>query len=192
MSTSTTPARADGRRNRDRILEAALLSVTENGADFTLDDVARRAGISPATLYRHVTGRRALVSTLFEQHVERAVHPHLEAALAEPDPWRGLRHALEATLATVVQHQGLLHAGHDAGLVTPEMGIRFTETLGGVLTRAQAAGSVRPDVTSADLPVIVVMVVAAHRQRGDWRRYLGLLLDGLTTSTPTAPSEEPT
>lgn len=61
------------------------------------------------------------MSTLFEQHVERAVHPHLEAALAEPDPWRGLRHSLEATLATVVQHQGLLHAGHDVGLVPIEL-----------------------------------------------------------------------
>ena len=190
MPGATDTASSTQRCCRSPTAAPSSLSTTSRGAEFTLDDVARRAGISPATLYRHFTGRRALVAALFEHHVERSVQPHLEAALAEPDPWHGLHHALEATLATVVEHRALLQAGHDVGLVTPEMGIRFTEILGGVLRQAQATGRVRADVTAADLPVIVGMVSAAHRQRDDWRRYLWLLLDGLTTATPTTPSEE--
>jgi AcrR family transcriptional regulator len=52
--------RADAVRNRERLVAAAIAAFTENGADASLDDIARRAGVGPGTLYRHFPTRQAL------------------------------------------------------------------------------------------------------------------------------------
>src|SRR6266540_7034598 len=54
------PMRADARRNYERLLAAARTAFTEHGADASLDDIARRAGVGPGTLYRHFPTRQAL------------------------------------------------------------------------------------------------------------------------------------
>src|SRR5206468_1197163 len=79
MSTTTTtsaceiaphPLRADARRNRDRLIAAAREAFAERGADASLDDVARRAGVGPGTLYRHFPTRFALMEAVYRDGVE--------------------------------------------------------------------------------------------------------------------------
>ncbi len=83
--------RADGQRNRERILEVARLAFTRHGAEATLDDMAREAGIGSGTLYRHFPNRDALIEAVYRNEVEKltaagqrfgATMPPLEALRA--------------------------------------------------------------------------------------------------------------
>jgi AcrR family transcriptional regulator len=63
--------RADAQRNRKRILEVAKEAFTRSGANISLDDVARQAGVGAGTLYRHFSGREALLEAVYRTEVEK-------------------------------------------------------------------------------------------------------------------------
>ena len=65
------PMRADARRNYDKVLAAARQAFTEHGSTASLDDIAKRAGVGPGTLYRHFPTRDALLDALMRDWVER-------------------------------------------------------------------------------------------------------------------------
>ena len=73
--------RADARRNRIRILEAAQQAITEIGIDVSMDDIAKLADVGKGTLYRHFASREDLLTAILEARVER-----IEAVAAEADP----------------------------------------------------------------------------------------------------------
>ena len=75
--------RADAQRNRERILEIARLAFERHGAEATLDDIARQAGIGPGTLYRHFPTRDALIEAVYRSEVQKltAAGEHLAAKL---------------------------------------------------------------------------------------------------------------
>ena len=63
--------RADAQRNRERILEIAKDAFTREGANISLEEVSRRAGIGPGTLYRHFPTRDALLEAVYRTEVEK-------------------------------------------------------------------------------------------------------------------------
>ena len=63
--------RSDAQRNRERILEAAKEAFTRFGADASLDDIAKRAGVGAGTLYRHFPTRDALIEAVYRSEVEK-------------------------------------------------------------------------------------------------------------------------
>ena len=63
--------RADAQRNRERILEVARLAFTRHGAEATMDDIARQAGIGSGTLYRHFPNRDVLIEAVYRSEVEK-------------------------------------------------------------------------------------------------------------------------
>jgi AcrR family transcriptional regulator len=63
--------RADAERNRDRVLEVAKEAFTRSGADASLDDIAKQAGVGPGTLYRHFPSREALIEAVYRTEVEK-------------------------------------------------------------------------------------------------------------------------
>lgn len=63
--------RADARRNRERIMEIAKEGFTRSGANISLDDVAKQAGIGAGTLYRHFPTREALLEAVYRTEVEK-------------------------------------------------------------------------------------------------------------------------
>src|SRR6266852_6763701 len=63
--------RVDAQRNRDRVLEAAKEAFTRSGADASLDDIAKQAGVGPGTLYRHFPSREALIEAVYRTEVEK-------------------------------------------------------------------------------------------------------------------------
>ena len=195
--------RADAQRNHHRIVAAARAAIEEFGAAAQMDDIARRAGVAMATIYRRFAGRDDLVCAVFDQFFAAEVEPIVAGATTEPDAWHGLVQALQDTVATLVANEALLLAARDAGALTPDVVARYLRPLGPVLRRAQEDGAVRPDLTPADLPVLVSMVVttvsAASNPfplpgpRTGWRRYLAVLLDGLRAGAGAAalPDAEP-
>lgn len=174
--------RADGQRNRERIVAAAAELVARDGAGASLEEVAQRAGVGSATLHRHFASRRALLEAVFRAGVAQLC----ERAAAKPgeDPGAELAAWLEEVTVYTSTHRGLaaaLLAGPD-GLSTEE--VCCTDMLLGVLqplvTRASSAGALRADATARDLMVLAnAVAVATENDPASARRLLRLALTGI-------------
>jgi AcrR family transcriptional regulator len=148
-------ARADARRNHDLLLAAAKEVFAERGADAPLDDVARRAGVGNATMYRHFPTREELVIAVYSDEVT-ALCEQGEALLREEAPGDALFGWLGAFIAHVATKRGLAlaltddRAGRRSALFD-----RWHEamhaTASALLARAQRAGAVRAELDVADL-----------------------------------------
>jgi AcrR family transcriptional regulator len=192
VATSPTfpprPLRRDAERNRTRILEAARDAFAEEGLSVTLDEIARRAGVGVGTVYRRFPDKEQLVEALFEDRINDF------AALAEQclrfeDPWTGLVRFLERATEAHASDRGFKEVAL-SGTHGLERVARARERMFPLVTRllqrAQADGSVRPDLAVTDLPLLQLMLGAISECTRDvdpeiWRRYLGIVTDGLRT-----------
>jgi AcrR family transcriptional regulator len=150
--------RADAQGNRDRILDAARALFFERGIDVTMRDIARRAEVGPATLYRRFPTKQLLIDEAFADEL-RACRAIVDDGCADPDPWRGLCSVIERITSLNVQNQGFVDAfisanpdldafaAHRAAL------LRMLTALAG---RAQAAGKLRRDFVIDDLVLILL------------------------------------
>jgi AcrR family transcriptional regulator len=192
MTTSARPLRRDAERNRQRILAAAGELFAERGLAVTLDDIARYAGVGVGTVYRRYPDKELLIDALFEERL-KALCEAAEAALAIDDPWDGLVLFFERGGELQARDRGLkeLIADHAHG---GECLIRARDRLRVLVTelfdRAKAAGVVRADAEALDTPLIFMMLGPLMERARDvepdlWRRYLGLVLDGLRPESAT-------
>ncbi|MFF1867789.1 TetR/AcrR family transcriptional regulator [Kitasatospora herbaricolor] len=183
------PMRADARRNYERIVAAAGTVIAEHGAEASLEQIARHAGVGSATLHRHFPTRQALLETVFKGRVE-ALCAKAEDLLPGSDPAAALITWLRAVGAHAVANRGLGAAlmqgapGEDPTLGTTchAMIVNAGEAL---LTRASQAGAVRPEVTTTDLLKLVSAVALATEREPDGPaeadRLLTLAVDGVRT-----------
>jgi AcrR family transcriptional regulator len=191
--------RLDAARNQERIVAAAAAAFAELGGDVTLDEVARRAGVGVATVYRRFRNRDQLVRAVVARVLAAEIEP--VAAVETDDPWRDLAATLEASVAAVAAHRDVVALAHAAGGIDVDVVDRYLHRLDRLLTRARAAGLVRPELEPRDVAVAVVMVLATIRRdvggdgavktdaaSGDWRRYLALLLDGMRPAPVPLPA----
>lgn len=179
--------RADAERNRVALLSAAREIFGEQGLEASLDEIARRAGVGNATLYRRFPRRRDLIAEVFagqmREYVELA-----DRALGEPDPWAAFVGYLTRLCEMQATDRGLSELLVTTGFDDDERLAELRATAQGrasaVIERAQAAGALRPDFTRKDLGLLVRAnsgVVARATGPADWRRLLDLILDGLAT-----------
>jgi AcrR family transcriptional regulator len=180
-----TRLRADAERNRVALLAAAREIFGEHGLDASLDEIARRAGVGNATLYRRFPRRRDLIAEVFagqmSEYVELADH-----ALREPDPWAAFVGYLTRLCEMQATDRGLsellVTTSFDDDERLAELRASAQRGATGVIERAQAAGALRPDFTRKDLGLLVTAnsgVVARATDPAAWRRLLALVLDGL-------------
>ncbi|MFJ7912010.1 TetR/AcrR family transcriptional regulator [Kitasatospora sp. NPDC096204] len=176
--------RADAARNAEKIIRAAREVFTEQGPDAHLDEVARRAGVGAATLFRRFPDKAALLRAVLDQRFGENVRPVIQAAARDPDPASGLARVLAAALESVAGDFNVLAAARAAGVLTPATGEEFFAALDDLLARGQGAGVIRADLVPDDLHRIVVMLVSVlwtmDPGEDGWRRYLALVLDGLS------------
>ena len=189
--TEERPLRRDAARNRELILRTAAELFAEQGLEAGYDEIAKRAGIGVGTVYRRFPERSELVQALFESRIEEMVAIAEEAA-DQPDPWEGLTMFLERAIERQVADRGL----KEVMVQTIAEGDHLTvgrERLGpiidGLIERAQAAGTLRPDVEATDIGMNLMLMssMTMPEQPELWRRYLALLLDGLRA----APGQKP-
>ncbi|MEV4612110.1 TetR/AcrR family transcriptional regulator [Kitasatospora sp. NPDC049258] len=189
--TTTTPRaprlRADASRNRARIIAAAREAFVEHGADVPLDEIARRAGVGNATLYRNFADRRELIHHVTLSVLDQVVE-HAERAMAEePDAFAALT---RFTHAAADERMGALcpllsdHIDmHDPEL--HEAKARLQETTTEVITRAHLSGQLREDVGVGDFVVAITQLTrplpGTHCLDLDQfvHRHLQLFLDGV-------------
>jgi AcrR family transcriptional regulator len=177
------PMRADARRNRERLLAAATTAFSEHGADASLEDIARRAGVGIGTLYRHFPTRLALQEGVFRSQVDAVCERGRELA-CDPSPGDAFRAWLMVLSGYLATKRGLSRAlieqlGKDSELLSScSQVMRSTAAM--LLERAQQAGAVRPDITALDVMRLVHGVAVATEQApGETERLLSLMLDGL-------------
>ncbi|MBH1937582.1 TetR/AcrR family transcriptional regulator [Streptomyces sp. AV19] len=181
-----TPLRRDARRNRDMLLAAARTVYAEQGVDAPLDDIARRAGVGNATLYRHFAGRAALVEAVFSDALT-AVLDAGEQARRNADAWAGLTGYLEHVFELLAADRGagdLMTAAVEGVPSLEALRPHNHETIDTLLCRAREQGAVRDDITTEDLLFLLAALgravpAAAAAAPGAWRRCLALFLDGL-------------
>ncbi|KJY25843.1 TetR/AcrR family transcriptional regulator [Streptomyces sp. NRRL S-495] len=179
------PLRADARRNREKILAAAVRVFTTQGLDAHLDRVAKEAGVGSATLYRNFPTREALVEAVYRDEVARlcAAAP---ALLAEHPPMEALRVWTRLFLDYVTAKYGMIDAlraiaatgespyGHSRELVRAAVAT--------LMEACAAAGVIRTDIGPADLAAAlegIALTSAGADRRPQAERLLDLTLDGL-------------
>jgi AcrR family transcriptional regulator len=189
---TTAPAlRRDARENRDRILEAARTCFAAHGVDVSVEEIAQRAGVGMGTLYRRFPTKHALVEAVLAESLDGFVGA-AENGLADPDPWHGFAGFVERVLELHVENRVVREvlAGTEHGATREAVRRRLRPLVRRLIERAQADGSLRPDFTPEDMPLVFMpagrVLDAAEDVAPDlWRRFLGLLLDGLRADAAT-------
>ena len=175
--------RADARRSRAKLLEAATEAFAETGADAPLEDIARRAGVGIGTLYRHFPTRVDLQAAVYRSQVE-TVCAAADEYIISSSPEQALAGWLRAMAAYLATKRGLSRAlveaiGRDSQLITSCWGA-MNDATERLMTRAQEAGTLREDIKPMDvLRLVHGVVIATEQAPGETDRLLGLMLDGL-------------
>ena len=179
------PVRADARRNRERLLEAAVRAFASDGADVTLDAIAKTAGVGIGTLYRHFPTRDALVEAAYRQelaHLCDAV-PGLLRSLPADEATRAWMDRFIDYMTTKRYMAGALQAViASGGDPYAESRARLIAAITTLLAAGISAGTLRADVEPNDVLLAlsgVSLAAGAPDQREQAGRLLNLLIDGL-------------
>lgn len=184
--------RSDAERNRGLVLEAAAAAFAEEGLEVGMAEIARRAGVGNATVFRRFATKDALVEAIFDAKIAELIAAAQRAARVE-DPWQALVEFLETMAELQGRDRGFFQATEQFLLDHPDLLRRHRPIIDAVtplIERAQAAGVVRNDVTTLDVLGLVKGSVACLPPSPDlrndgWRRYLALLLDALRPAAAT-------
>ncbi|GII80794.1 TetR family transcriptional regulator [Sphaerisporangium rufum] len=177
--------RADAARSMARLVEAARDLIEESGTEVPLDEVARRAGVGNATLYRHFPTRGDLLVAVYADEVTELCRKGA-GLLTHPEPGDALFRWTEDFIGHVSAKRALALAATEGptGRRT-ELFDRWHEAMrsaaAGLLDRARHAGAVRPDVTVTDLLALAGGVALAATDEAHARRLLGVVRTGVGT-----------
>jgi AcrR family transcriptional regulator len=176
--------RADAQRNRERILEVAKQAFTRSGADTSLDDIAKQAGVGPGTLYRHFPTREELLKAVYRNELENLATAEEKFAETMP-PVEALRAWLLLFVDAVAAKQIIAPALNtlvgDHKKVFEASYAQMHEAIRRLVKRAVKSGDIRKDLDPIDL-LRALVGVANVASSPDWqqsaRRLVDILLSG--------------
>lgn len=178
--------RADAARNRARLLEVAYETFAAEGLSVPIDEIARRAGVGAGTVYRHFPTKEALFQAVIAERI-RGVVEEGRSLLAEADPAEAIFMFLRSmVLQWGAADRGLVDAlagsGIDVNTLVPEAEAEdeYLTVVGDLLAAAQRAGTVRSDITVADVKALLVGCQAMQSYNADVaERVTSVVFDGL-------------
>ncbi len=185
--------RADARRNREAIVEAARELMATDGTDAQMDDIARAAGVGVGTVYRHFPTKDDLVHALADLRFERLAE-YAREALSEGDPGQAFERFLRRGAELQVKDRSINEVMRDRPEAMQEAAQRvgLLELSGEVMARAQKAGHVRPDADPRDIPMLMCgLGTTTPASSGpfvtptSWERFLAIVLDGFRSPGTT-------
>lgn len=177
--------RTDARRNRERILEVAKEAFTRSGADASLDDIAKEAGVGAGTLYRHFPTRHALLEAVYRTEVEKlaAAERKFAETMAPVDALRAwmllfvdyiaAKHIIAPALNTLVGGPSKLYEGSRA---------QVQGAIDALVKRAIKSGDIRKDLEPFDL-LRALIGVSNVASGPDWQQSAKRLVDILITGS---------
>lgn len=201
----TRRLRADAALNRDRIVDAATELFAARGIAVPLDEVARKAGVGVATLYRRFPTRADLAAATFERNLSRYTEA-VDRALNEPEPWQGFRALVYALCQLQASDAGLrelLTMSFPASSIIEKQAGEALAKLATLIERAQDAGSLRRDVVPGDVVVMLLANAGVVSATADsecapgaepWRRFAAMIINAFAVQPaeplPPAPPEQ--
>jgi AcrR family transcriptional regulator len=190
MATQNSPPagrkpRTDAQRNRERILEAAKEAFTQSGADASLDDIAKRAGVGPGTLYRHFPTREALLVGVYRTEVEKLAAAARKFAETLP-PVEALR-AWMLLFVDYIAAKRLIAPALNTLLGDPKKVFEASyaqvwEAIRALVKRAIKSGDIRKDLDAVDL-LRALIGVSNVGSGPDWQQSARRLVDILITGS---------
>jgi AcrR family transcriptional regulator len=171
--------RADAQRNRQRILEVAKEAFTRFGANASLDDIARQAGVGPGTLYRHFPTRAELLHAVYRSELEKLAAAEQKFAQTMP-PLEALRAWLLLFVDGIATKQLIAPAVNtlvgDPKKVFEASYVQVQEALRALVKRAIRSGDIRSDLDPLDL-LRALVGVANVATSPDWQQSAKRLVD---------------
>lgn len=190
--------RSDARDNRARILAVARLAFATRGLDVPIREIARRAQVGPATIYRHFPTKEALLTAAFAEQLAMCSQI-VEEGLAAADPWRGFSEVIERLMELHGRDRGFSRAfisrlPMSAGFATERD--RTLRAMAALVRRAKESGALRPD---AGLEDVILTLMANEGIRAESpelsaaasRRFAALILQSLRAGPAAAPLPPP-
>lgn len=180
--------RTDAQRNRQRILEVAKEAFTRSGANASLDDIAKQAGVGPGTLYRHFPTRDALLEAVYRSEVEKLAAAERQFA-GELTPIEALRAWMLLFVDYIAAKQIIAPAlntlvGGHSKVFEASYG-QIWGAIRSLVNRAIKSGDIRPDLDPIDL-LRALIGVANVATTPDWQKSARRLVDILISgSRPT-------
>ena len=175
--------RVDAERNRQRIVATAREMFAELGIDVPMEDIAKRAGVGVGTLYRRYPTRADLIAAAFEVKMT-AYADAARQALADPDPWQGFCGYVQQIFAMQAGDRGfttVLTMTFPTAKQFEDDRARAFADFTTLVDRAKAAGKLRADFVTEDMPMFLmanagVLTATADAAPDTWRRLVGYLL----------------
>ncbi|MFD3545142.1 TetR/AcrR family transcriptional regulator [Streptomyces sp. NPDC058655] len=190
--------RVDAMGNRSRVVEVARETFAERGLDVTMREIARRAGVGVATLYRRFPTKEALITEVFAEQVTACLAA-VDDALADTDPWRGFCTVVGKVCAMQAADRGF--SGAFLAAVSGEAGFardldRNARGFAELTRRAQDGGLLRADFVPGDLRLVLmanagVVANSPHGAPAASRRLVALLLQSLRAHPEDPPGPLP-
>ena len=177
----------DAEQNRQRIVAVAREAFAADGLELPMREIARRADLGVATLYRHFPARPDLIAAVLRERVADC-GAEMRAALEDPDPWRALSDVIRLFAERQVRDRGLNEAllgSHAAGLAFAEQRRAHAQGLEQLVERARGAGMLRAEMTVDDVRVGLLAIASfralpPERAHAAVRRLARLLLAGIS------------
>jgi AcrR family transcriptional regulator len=191
MTTTQRPLRVDAKRNYDLLISAAEAEFAEQGADASLDSIAKRAGVGIGTLYRHFPTRDDLIAKVLHAGT-LAITALGRELLDDPDPADALQRWLRELVDQTTSFRGLTAALANGYVKSDDTQlcascVHIEKAGAALLERAQAAGEIRPDAEMKELILTAHSAAWIAEQTKDPKavdRLLGILFDGLRVIAP--------
>ena len=178
--------RADAARNLELILEAAEAVFAEKGHEACVADIATRAGVGQATIFRRFETKDDLIAAVFERKMEKMVAV-AESAQRKRRAWDGLMEFMATATQLHVQDRGFFQSMAQQLMEKQhlvEMKMRAKEAMGGLVERAKAEGDLRADIAIEDVPAFCCAAAQAAQMGPSpssraSKRYLAVMTDGM-------------
>jgi AcrR family transcriptional regulator len=149
--------RADAERNRQRLLDAATQMFCERGLEVGVGEIAHQAGVGRGTLFRNFPSKEHLIAAIVVKRMRESI-TRGQAALQEPDAGQALFDLIEQSVGRSQTDRALFDAIADTWLANDEIRevhTQLLEMLDALVRKAQAAGSVRDDISAVDVLMMV-------------------------------------
>jgi AcrR family transcriptional regulator len=158
----TRKPRTDAEVNRRHLMDVARVAFATDGLELPVREIARRAGLGVATVYRHFPSRQDLLGAVLTEHVVRCGE-EMQAALADPDPRRALREIIVRFGERQLHDRGLNEAllgTHSAGTAFADLRGEHSAAFATLVRRAQHAGVLRAQVSVEDARIALLAIAS--------------------------------
>jgi AcrR family transcriptional regulator len=193
----TPPLRADARRNREQIIEAARQLFIRVGTEVPMEEIAKTAGVGVGTLYRRFPDRDELFKAVSLDNFARLLEVARRIEREEPDPAKALGELLHSSLElrlgiTMTTLSPRAYQAMQESIALSNQRDEVVKIASRLLRRAQEAGGIRADIDIGDVVLALVLVSKLIPPSDDelgemvFRRLVALMMDGLrgNASTP--------